>query len=311
MLACRKDVSVTSRFFGSRMALVAVMAVLSLAPVAAQRGQGGGAGQARRVQGGCPDDPAKFRPCAIEKEKTFDPPRTSDGKPDLQGYWTAGFQAFDIEEHPETFDYRGEPSLIVDPADGKVPYRPSALAKRNDRADHHTDPTSLDYVDPNARCFLRGVPRQMWIMQFEIVQPPGGANVAMLFEQNHAFRIIPTDGRPHLGQDIRLWMQDSRGHWEGNTLVVDATNSNGRPWLDNQGNFYSAAAHVVERLTLVDADTLHYEAMIDDPTVFTRPWTMAYPIRRVKDKEFEIMEFACHEGNRSMDLQLQRSDKKD
>jgi hypothetical protein len=287
-------------------ALAAVMAMLPFTPVAAQRGQRGGVDQAPGAQSGCPDEPARFRPCAIEKEKTFDPPRTSDGKPDLQGYWAPGIQAFDIETHPETFDYRGEPTLVVDPPDGKVPYQPSALAKRNDRASHHTDPTTLEYVDPNARCFLRGVPRQMWIMQFRIVQPPGSANVAMVFEQNHAYRIIPTDGRPHLGETIRLWMQDSRGHWEGNTLVVDSANGNGRTWLDNQGNFYSAGAHVVERIALVDRDTLHYEATITDPAVFTRPWTLAYPVKRVKDKSFEIMEFACHEGNRSIDLQLNR-----
>jgi hypothetical protein len=297
---------VTNQCIGPAIALAAVMAMLSLTPVAARRAQRGGADQARGAQSGCPDEPAKFRPCAIEKEKTFDPPRTSDGKPDLQGYWAPGIQAFDIEAHPETFDYRGEPTLVVDPPDGKVPYQPSALAKRNDRANHHTDPTTLEYVDPNARCFLRGVPRQMWIMQFQIVQPPGSANVAIFFEQNHAYRIIPMDGRPHLGENIRLWMQDSRGHWDGNTMVIDATNANGRTWLDNQGNFYSAAAHVVERITLVDHDTLHYEATIVDPTVFTRPWTMAYPVKRVRDKDFEIMEFACHEGNRSMDLQLHR-----
>jgi len=297
---------VTNRFVVSVFALTAGMATLSLTPVAAQRGQRGGADGAPGAQSGCPDEPAKFRPCAIEKEKTFDPPRTPDGKPDFQGYWAPGIQAFDIETHPETFDYRGEPTLVVDPPDGKVPYQPAALAKRNDRANQHTDPTSLEYVDPNARCFLRGVPRQMWIMQFRIVQPPGAANVAMLFEQNHAYRIIPMDGRPHLGDNIRLWMQDSRGRWDGNTLVIDSTNGNGRTWLDNQGNFYSAGAHVVERITLVDHDTLHYEATIEDPAVFTRPWTLAYPVKRVKDKGFEIMEFACHEGNRSIDLQLNR-----
>jgi len=294
---------VTNRFLGSVFSVAAAMAMVSLTPVAAQRG---GADEASGAQSGCPDEPAKFRPCAIEKAKTFKPPRTPDGKPDLQGYWAPGIQAFDIETHPQTFDYRGEPTLVVDPPDGKVPYQPSALAKRNDRADHHTDPTTMEFVDPNARCFLRGVPRQMWIMQFQIVQPPGGANVAMVFEQNHAYRIIPMDGRPHVGQNIRLFMQDSRGHWEGNTLVIDATNSNGRTWLDNQGNYYSADAHVVERITLVDHDTLHYEATITDPSVFTRPWTMAYPVRRVKEKGFEIMEFACHEGNRSLDLQLNR-----
>jgi hypothetical protein len=122
--------------------------------------------------------------------------------------------------------------------------------------------------------------------------------VVILSEFYGAYRSIPTDSRPHLGQDIRLWQGDSRGRWEGNTLVVDVTNVNALNWLDRVGNFYSTAAHVVERWTLVDADTIHYVATVEDPKVFTRPWTMAFGVVRNKQPGYELMEQACHEGDR-------------
>ena len=129
----------------------------------------------------------------------------------------------------------------------------------------------------------------------------------MLFEDNHAFRTIPLDGRPRLGQDIQLWRADSRGQWEGDSLVIDVTNVSDQPRFDVVGNFHSDALHVVERLRLVDADTIDYRATMDDPKVYTRPWTMAIVIRRVKEKGFELLESACHEGNRDLE-QLLRND---
>ena len=100
----------------------------------------------------------------------------------------------------------------------------------------------------------------------------------MLFlsEFSHTFRVIPTDGRPHLGRDIPLYMGDSRGRWEGNTLVVDVTGQRDRVWLDHVGNFYSDGVHVVERWTMFDANAVHYQVTIDDPRVYTRPWTMVF-----------------------------------
>jgi hypothetical protein len=91
---------------------------------------------------------------------------------------------------------------------------------------------------------------------------------------------------------------DSRGRWEGNTLVVDVTNANGRNWLDAQGNFASSAVHVIERLTMIDADTIHYEATIEDPNVYTRSWKIAFPIRRNRQPGHEQLEYACVEGER-------------
>jgi hypothetical protein len=103
------------------------------------------------------------------------------------------------------------------------------------------------------------------------------------------------DSSPHVGKGISLWNGDSRGHWEGNTLVIDSTNLNGKFWIDIAGNFGSDEMHVVERITLVDADTLHYRATIDDPKVYTRSWTIAVPLVRNKSKEDMWLE-SCHEG---------------
>jgi hypothetical protein len=255
---------------------------------------------------GCPAAPVRFYPCAKEKIKTFTPPRTPDGTPDFQGYWNANRQAFNIESHEASFAYQGGPTLIVDPPDGQVPYQPWAAAKQSERADKTLDPPSLEFLDPNAQCFLRGVPRQMWMMDYQFVQPPGSAFIFTLHEQNHAYRVIPMDGRPALGGGIRKWMGDSRGRWEGNTLVIETTNQNGREWLDNVGNFYSANAHITERIAMVDADTLLWEAQIEDPNVYTRRWTMTFPLRRNKTPGFQLIEFACHEGNKSPELQLRR-----
>ena len=195
-------------------------------------------------------------------------------------------------------------SVIVDPPDGKVPYQPWAAAKRQDITDHHTNPRRLGDVDPQARCLLSGVPRMNYqeITGIQIHQIPG--YVLINYEFNHTYRIIPLDGRPHIGERVKLWMGDSRGRWEGNTLVLDVTNHNYRTWFDLVGTFHSDALHVVERWTFVDADTINYEATIEDPKVFTRPWKMAFPLERRKEPGFELLEMACHEGERSFELML-------
>ena len=253
---------------------------------------------------GCPGDPADFYPCAKEKIETFEPPRTVDGVPDFQGIWTAERQAFNIEAHPVSLAYRGGPTLVIDPPDGLVPYQPWAAAKQQERADNTFDPPSLEFMDPNSQCFLRGVPRQMWIMNYKFVQPPGAPYIYAVFEQNHAYRVIAMEERPAAGRGVKTWMGDSHGRWEGNTLVVETTGLNGRQWMDNQGNFYSDQVRIVERLAFVDEDTLLWEARIEDPTVYTQPWTMSFPIHRNTTPGYEFFEFACHEGNQSIELQL-------
>jgi hypothetical protein len=249
-----------------------------------------------RAQAPCPQEPAQFHPCALAKAKTFTPPRTPDGQPDFQGFWRGQPAATEnIEEHPKTDDDDGGRTLIVDPADGRIPYQPWALQQVRDNRVH--------YVEPNAACFPSGVPRSMYVpTQIEIRQ--NASEVVILFERAHTSRLIPTDGRAHADSRIKLWQGDSRGHWEGNTLVIDVTNQNGRAWLDQAGHFYTEAAHMVERLTLVDPNTIHYQVTIDDPEAFTKPWTIAFPLRRNRQPGFALLEEACHEGERSTDRLL-------
>ena len=241
---------------------------------------------------GCPLDPVKFHACALPKTKTFNPPRTPEGRPDLNGYWERAFTSQDIEEHGDGLGVQAGPSLVIDTPDRKIPYQPAALALRNTMVNR--------FVSPLASCYPPGVPRQALApSSHQILQTPG--YVVHLLEYSHAYRIIPTTASSHVPGSIRLWQGDSRGHWEGNTLVVDVTNSNGLTWFDNAGNFFSDAVHIVERFTLVDADTIHYEARIDDPNVYTRPWTMVSAFRRNKEPGYELFEQACYEGNRAVE----------
>jgi len=263
------------RFHASLVVVAAAMAAASLSA----------------AQAPCPGEPALFHRCAIERARTFDPPRTSDGTPDLQGFWRGQASGTEnIEQHPETLDDNGGPSFIVDPPDGNIPYRTSAAAQPARNREQ--------YVEPNVPCFPSGVPRSMYVpTHIEIRQSPG--YVLLLFERAHTYRIIPTLERPHVGDKIRLWQGDSRGRWEGNSLVVDVTNQNAKAWFDQAGNFYSDGVRIVERFTLVDPDTIHYQATIEDPSVYARPWTMAFPIRRNTAPGFELIEEACHEGERN------------
>jgi hypothetical protein len=252
-------------------------------------------GPAAGTAAGCPLEPVKFQACAVEKAKAFNPPRTADGRPDMQGYWERAFTSQDIEEHKGGFGIQAGPSLVIDPPDRRIPYQPWALELKKTMVDR--------YISPLASCFPPGVPRHTIApASHRIVQTPG--YVVHLLEYSHSYRVIPTAGGPHVPSHIKLFQGDSRGRWEGNTLVVDVTNSNGLTWIDNAGNFFSDALHVVERFTLVDADTIHYEARLDDPKVYTRPWTMVSALRRNKEPGYELLEQACHEGNRSVESGL-------
>lgn len=240
----------------------------------------------------CPErEAALFHACAITKIEMFDPPRTPDGKPDMQGWWQSSLGGTqNIEEHNRTPAMAAGKSLIVDPPVGTIPYQPWAAKQIKENAQK--------YVEPNAACFPSGAPRSVYTPGgFEIRQSPG--YVVLLLDRAHNYRIIPTDqGRPHLGATLPLWQGDPRGRWEGNTLVVDITNQNGKSWLDQQGRFNTEALHVVERLTLLDADTIHYQATLEDPNVYTSPWTIAFPIKRDRRKEaFAFVQDECYEGD--------------
>jgi hypothetical protein len=222
--------------------------------------------------------------------------RTPEGKPDFQGMWDAAnfAAAYDIEDHPVAqFEIPAGKGVIIDPADNKIPYQPSALAKKNDLMEHHM------FQDPEAHCTLAGVPRQMYApFGFQIFQPTG--YVVIFFEAFHAYRIIDLSGRPHSSSNIKTYQGDSVGHWEGDTLVVDVANQNDKTWFDMSGNFHSDEIHVVERYTPVDADNITYQATITDPKVYTRPWTISFGLRRNRQAGFELMEFACVEGEKDL-----------
>ena len=282
----------SNRFLISAIASAAVVGLVSsLTPVPAA----GAGGQGATAAG-----------------EAWNPPRTADGRPDLQGIWAASVGGHTFEEGADPANnlvqgdpapQGGRPNVIVDPApDGRIPYQPWALEKKKEHLRNIFAPTERNHVEPEDRCLPNGVPRSNLRGQMQIVQGPG--HVLVLYEWIHAYRFISLDGRPHVAQNVRLWNGDSRGRWEGDTLVVDVTNFavdgknfNNQPWLDGHGSFYSDALHVVERWTLADASTIKYEATITDPKVFTRPWTLAFTLGRNRDKNYEFLEQACYEGH--------------
>jgi hypothetical protein len=241
---------------------------------------------------------------AAPAAKPWPPARTPDGQPDVQGTWRpeiAGTHSLNPAqssgaEFEERVTGKGKrnPSRIVDPADGAIPYQPWAAALQKKLASEFETPTRPEHIDTATRCLVPGVPRLYYFPAFKIMQPAG--SVVFVWDDHHAYRVIPLDGRPHVGPDVKLWMGDGRGRWEGNTLVVDTRNLKAKSRLDVVGDFFTDKAHLVERMTFVDANTMNYEATIDDPTVFTRPWTMRVVQRRLPDDE--MWEWACHEGER-------------
>ena len=250
----------------------------------------------------------------------YTPRRTPEGVPDLQGVWNGagGDNNSYLEDH-EYVDSTtpAQESFVSDPADGRVPYQPWALAKRQEilRGLARGWPGETGerlYTSPGSFCLVN-TPVFSFDPQ-EIVQKPG--YVIMLSDET--YRVIPTDGRQAFSQGAKFWMGSSRGRWEGNTLVVEVTSLNGKGWFDSTGQFYSENTRMIERWTLVDANTIDYEVTIEDPTIYTRPWKMNFPKRRagtapsgprgvtaasrlppvVNDPyEKEYWETACYEGN--------------
>lgn len=185
-------------------------------------------------------------------------------------------------------------SLIVDPPDGRIPpFTQQARQIWDARVAAARLPSGPEDLPLRIRCISRGLPMAPTPNNnfFQIVQSPG--SVAILQEMMYELRIIVLDGRPHLSRKIRGYMGDSRGHWEGDTLVIDTTNFIGTD------DFFGADEnlHLTERLTRTDADTIRYQFTVDDPTAFTRPWSAEIPMRKTSE---EIFPYECHEGNYSM-----------
>ncbi len=197
-------------------------------------------------------------------------------------------------------------SLVVEPPDGRVPTKPWAEEKRAYDLVHNAD--SWEHMSVWDRCITRGVPSGMFPAgynnAYQILQVPG--YVVIFYEMIHESRIIPLDGRPHLPSGIRQWNGDPRGHWEGDTLVVDTTNYNGKGWIATsaagariKGIPQSEGEHVVERFRRIDANTIDYRVTIDDPEVYTKTWQVSVPMTR--EQNYMIYEYACHEGNQAVE----------
>jgi hypothetical protein len=248
---------------------------------------------------------------------------TADGVPDLQGTWV-NFDSTPFEADGQAPSLFGNPvnppphwadhdspmsptrrSMVVDPPDGRVPVMKWAEEKRDYDLTHLED--HYVHETPWVRCITRGVPGGMFPAGYnngyEIIQIPGYVIIA--YEMIHDTRIIPLDGRPHVDEKIRLWNGDPRGHFEGNTLVVETTNFNDRGVLGSsaatgriRGIPHSEEMHVVERFTRISEDVINYSATVTDPKVYTAPWTVALPLNR--DPSYVMFEYACHEGNLAM-----------
>ena len=219
-------------------------------------------------------------------------PRTADGKPDLSGIWQAlNAAAWNILPHPAE---EGVPAGLGVVDGGAIPYTPAAAAKQRENYANRAT------LDPEAMCRLPGVPRATYMsFPFQIVQTPNQTSI--LYEYAHTLRNIFMNS-PHPRGPIEWWMGDSRGRWEGDTLVVDVVHFNDQTWFDKAGNHHSEQLHVVERYTLMSANHITYEATIEDPKVFTRPWKMSMPLYRRLDPNMQILEYEYYQDAVRTDL---------
>jgi len=222
--------------------------------------------------------------------------------PDLNGLWQALTEAnWDIQAHAAQAGPPQFGALFAEPAGpgivegNEIPYQPAALAKKKENFEKrlvrvNTDGVRLEPLAPEAKCYLPGVPRATYMpFPFQIVQ--GNNKIVMAYEFASASRIVHLDKvEPAPADSYMGW---SVGRWEGDTLVVDVTGLNDKTWFDRAGNFHSDALHVVERYTPASPDMMRYEATIEDPQVFTRPWKMSFPLYRRLEKNAQFLEFKC------------------
>jgi hypothetical protein len=218
--------------------------------------------------------------------------RLADGKPDIQGLFMADAGGANYGLERRTGDTLTPPArgVVVEPADGKLPMQPWAREEVARRVR-----PERGYDDPTAHCFVAGVPRSMYVPSpMHILQPPG--HVVILHERM-SWRIIPLGGKHTLPDHVRLWQGDSVGRWEGDTLVVESKNFNGKTWLNEVGEMTSHALTVVERFRPIDGDTIEYRATVTDPVVYTQPWTIAFRLNR---QQGELLEVACLEDDQDL-----------
>ena len=312
-----------NRGLGSLVAILAVVGLMTLksVPAAAQQLSGPPSGRVVENAVPCPRLTAyPKQPMTALPAHVIEPKRTSEGWPDLQGTWTSGAYAggaqhsLEVGRDPDhiliqCLDPKSNiGNVLIDPMRGMIPYQPWAQAKRMENLAGLYAPTKRLDLPSTYLCVLPGVPNiARFEANWELRYLPGRVVILHPATGGHrTTQIIPMDGSPHISDDVKLLMGDSRGHFEGNTLVVETTNNRDGTWFDNHGTFHSEAMRVVERWTMVDQDMLYYEATIHDPTVFTQPWTWAMNYDRVKRQyDNTTVEDACHEGERSVDRMVQ------
>src|SRR6516164_1160478 len=223
-------------------------------------------------------------------------------RPNLHGLWQALTEAnWDIQAHAAQPGPPQFGALYAEPAGpgivegNEIPYQPWAMAKKKENFEKrltrvNTDGVRLEPLDPEAKCYLPGVPRATYMpFPFQIVQ--GNNSMIIAYEFASASRIVFLEkAEPAPAPSYMGW---SVGHWDGDTLVINVTDFNDKTWFDRAGNFHSDALHVTERYTWVSPDVLRYEATIEDPKVFTRPWKMSFPLYRRQDRNAQFLEFKC------------------
>lgn len=215
-------------------------------------------------------------------QRAYRAPRTVDGQPDLEGVWQAVNTAnYNIQDHSASL---GIPAGMGIVEGNEIPYLPEALPQREENY-------RLRFKeDPESKCFMVGTPRILYMpFPFLIVETKNQVNI--ISEYVHTSRMIRL-GSEH--PDGPQWiMGDSRGHWEGETLVVDVANFQGGNWLDRSGNYTTDGLHIVERYTRTDPDHIQYEATIEDPNIYSKPWKISFPLYRRVEPNAQLLEYEC------------------
>jgi hypothetical protein len=212
-------------------------------------------------------------------------PRLPSGKPDFSGIWqTTSAADFDLEPHSARKDAPPSAGVVEG---GVIPYLPQALEqKKKNFAARLTN-------DPRLKCWTLGTPRGIYYPEpFQVFQRD--RDLTIVFQFGHSVRTIHTNNTKHpVETDNEFWLGDSRGRWEGDTLVVDVTDFGEDTWLDRAGNFHSTKLHVVERWKLLDENTIEYKATLEDPNVYSKPWTLSVLLHRHREKNFQLIENYC------------------
>jgi hypothetical protein len=277
------------RFTGAIVALAgAAVVTLSVMPIAGQAPQGGRAGGRGAAAPAAPAPAARAAAPRVARIA---------GKPNMNGIWQAmGTAYWNLEDHSASatqFWQLGAigaipagQSVIVDPANGTIPYTPAALKKRDELR------AGWPKSDPEAKCYMAGIPRSNYMpFPFQIVQ--GQKDILFVYEYASSNRIVHMSN--HTEAPVDSWMGWSNGKWDGDTLVIEVNGFNDQTWFDRSGNHHTEALKVTERYTLQGENTLMYEARIEDPKTYTRPWTIRMPLYRRLEPNVQLLEFKCVE----------------